>query len=878
MIFTAEQLTLATKGALHASGPAGPIVTDSRRVSSGDWFLALVGERFDAHQFISTISDCAGVIGQRVPENWDRGFIQVEDSLQALQDIARFVRQGFTGPTIGITGSAGKTTTRAMIGQITSFFGKTHQTKGNFNNHIGLPLTLLAMPPKTEVLVLELGMNHLGEIALLQEVCKPTIRLITNVGAAHLEGVGSIEGVAKAKGELFDGANVGDLCCINIDDPHIAQMSIPQGVRTLSFGRHEQAEIRLLSAKVNIDTLTTAIQIQTPTGVLSLDLASPGTHLANNACAAVAVGYALGISVANIENGLRAYQPVGARLRIEPGPFHTQVINDAYNANPLSTTASLKTLADLKGRRRIALLGDMLELGESEQASHKETLQTAMDLKLDLIGVAGPRFGAAVTALGATDIIVAEDSFSLGSQMKPYLRPKDILLLKGSRGIAMERSLDGMKPKYKGKKIAVLGMGRSGQAVARLALLQEAVVTCIDNNPMAAFIDGCIHHYGKEPIDISTYQLLILSPGIPATNPIVRQAHRYNIPILGELAFAAQHISLPIIAITGTNGKSSTTWYTKLLLEKAGRKPFIGGNFGPALSLLALDPTPYDVAVIEVSSYQMEFPGAFHPHVAVALNLTPDHLARHKTLEVYAEKKREVFAQQNPTDFAISPRNESALHSNGKAKQLWLHSHPGITIEEQQLVLRGTLDDGEISLQNIKLLGEHNKENVAAACLSLICFGIPREQLAIDALQPLAHRLEMVHTEHGIQWINDSKATNIEAAIAGIQGAPNSQIVLLGGQGKENANYKQLYPFLKRKAKAVICFGASGKEIARALSDFPNTHVSTSMKNAIELATELSQQGDTILLSPACASFDEFKDFTHRGTIFGKLARGEAIQ
>ena len=270
MIFTAAALAQATGGELVRSGDAGPIDTDSRRLRPGSWFVALTGARFDGHAYLphASAAGCAGCIAQRVPEGWTGGFIRVPDTLIALQDIARYARAGFDGPVIGITGSAGKTTTRAMTGLALSSLGPIHQTAGNLNNHIGLPLTLLAAPADAAAWVIEMGMNHRGEIDLLQDISKPAIRLITNVGAAHTEGVGGIEGVAKAKGELFDGARPGDVCIINHDDPHVRALPLPDGVRIMRFGTTADCDIQLTAAAVDPDTLHTRFRVQTPTGVV----------------------------------------------------------------------------------------------------------------------------------------------------------------------------------------------------------------------------------------------------------------------------------------------------------------------------------------------------------------------------------------------------------------------------------------------------------------------------------------------------------------------------------------------------------------------------------------------------------------------------------
>ena len=448
MMFSPEQLALGTQGRLVGGGSRGRVCTDTRKIQAGDWFLAIRGDRFDAHDFLSQAVDAGatGVIAERVPEGWSSGLIAVKDGMTALQNLARFVRSQFDGPVIGITGSAGKTTTRAMMALALEGLGKIHQTAGNFNNHIGLPLTLLDAPEDANAWVLEMGMNHSGEIDLLQEIARPTVRLITNVGAAHLEGLGSIEAIAAAKGELFDGARPGDQICVNDDDPLVRALTIPSGTTIFRYGTSANCDLRLVEAAVDPDELSTRFTIEQGTNRWTGRLPSPGIHMAHNAVAALAVGLTLGLDVPGMLSRIETYEPVGMRLRIEAGPRGTRVINDAYNANPMSVAANLTTLAAIPravNRRRIALLGDMLELGPTEIEQHADTARFANDLDLDLVGFAGPRFTEALNGAGHC----APDAVELAKQIRDLLLPGDILFIKGSRGMKMERVLNELAPK-----------------------------------------------------------------------------------------------------------------------------------------------------------------------------------------------------------------------------------------------------------------------------------------------------------------------------------------------------------------------------------------------------------------------------------------------
>ena len=461
MIFTDQELAQGCQGVLEQAGPLGSISTDTRTITEGVWFVALVGERFDAHDFLAQArtQGCAGVIAERVPQDWDRGFIQVSDTLLALQNLARFARNRFDGPVVGITGSAGKTTTRQMVGMALESLGKIHSTKGNFNNHIGLPLSILAAPKDADIWVLEMGMNALGEIALLQDIAKPTHRLITNVAAAHLEGLGTIQNVAKAKGELFDGARDHDVLFINIDDELIAKYPTPICTKVF-VGKHTDAHVQLHLAELQGTSTYMEVYIQAYSNIsqktYSLILPSPGLHLAQNATLAFAVGLSLGAKPQDIIENLQKYTPVGARLKMETGPTGYQILNDVYNANPLSMLSSLQTLVALPKDRistKIALLGDMLEMGEKEIEHHEHLIEDILELGIDSVVLVGPRFTQALTNI----ITIKNDSLStsisavpsseevlteLQNDKKLPLDGSAAFLCKGSRGIKMERCIE----------------------------------------------------------------------------------------------------------------------------------------------------------------------------------------------------------------------------------------------------------------------------------------------------------------------------------------------------------------------------------------------------------------------------------------------------
>lgn len=448
MMLSGAAIAAATGGKLLADGPAGPLMIDSRRLAPGSWFVTLAGDRFDGHDFLphAAAAGCAGAIVCRPPENWTAGLVVVPDALEALQRLGAYVRENLDCPVVGITGSAGKTSTRVMVVEVLKALGQVHHTQGNLNNHIGLPLTLLATPPDADVVVLEMGMNHPGEIALLAGISAPNVRLITNVGAAHVEGCGSIEGVARAKQELFDSSRPGDIVCLNMDDPRIAAMPLPAGVRVIRYGSGPEATVRLTDVAVDPVRLQTRLRIETPDGVVRATLQVPGAHLAINAAAAVAVAYALRVPVHTLSAAIGRFMPEGMRNRVEHlGDL--LVLDDAYNANPLSMIAALQTLSSLPGTR-FAVLGDMLELGGETVPAHRQVLEEARRLGIQSILVTGEQ----MTAVGIGESFVDVNSLTAelvrSLQALPAGSPRAVLV-KGSRGAKMERVLERLRAEWK---------------------------------------------------------------------------------------------------------------------------------------------------------------------------------------------------------------------------------------------------------------------------------------------------------------------------------------------------------------------------------------------------------------------------------------------
>ncbi|XP_075247471.1 UDP-N-acetylmuramoylalanine--D-glutamate ligase-like [Convolutriloba macropyga] len=458
-----------------------------------------------------------------------------------------------------------------------------------------------------------------------------------------------------------------------------------------------------------------------------------------------------------------------------------------------------------------------------------------------------------------------------------------------------------------GKAVVVAGLGVSGRAAAELALDRGATVTVVDDNAQLnasswlAKIDSAhlkIKLGACQPSTLETAQILVLSPGIPLDSSIVQQALECGVPITSELGFAYGAIpteELLLVAVTGTNGKSTVTHFTTMLLNQLGISAWGGGNLGIPLSALALEmrrgcAIGLQVAVVEVSSYQLEVPSSFRPNVAVLLNLSPDHLERHGSMEAYAAAKCSLFRNMRPTDVAMIPAGDIELtqmtqEMNPGLNFLALGGLPGVKLTGRQATVQlSEASDLVLDMHSLKCRGTHNMVNagVAAALVAALRFpGVDENALqsGLSSLTGLPHRMQVVGELGGIEWINDSKATNIDAAATGIGGLEKPAVVLLGGVAKRAPNGSLGFWRLAEPLtchRAVVAFGRDGPEIAEELLSVGVTStVAQSLKEAVVEASQLALPGDAVLLSPGCASFDEFISFENRGEAFVELMQEE---
>jgi UDP-N-acetylmuramoyl-tripeptide--D-alanyl-D-alanine ligase len=422
------------------TGFAG-ISTDTRKLQAGDLYVALTGERFDGHEFVAQAASqgAAGALVERALDNVVSQVV-VTDALKALQDYAAHWRSRFHIPVIGVTGSNGKTTTKEMLSAIFAQRGPVLATIGNLNNHIGLPLTLARLRAEHQTAVLEMGANHAGEIALLARIGRPTIGVITQAGAAHLEGFGSLEGVARAKGEMYSGLSAEGLAVINADDRYAALWrGLAAHCRQLSFGLEQKSDVtaRNLREVVERESGHLEFDLDTPQGGARVCLPVLGRHNVMNALAAAGCALGAGLSPDEIAAGLGAMRGVSGRLMRREAVNGAHVIDDTYNANPTSLAAALEVMSHLPGRRWLAL-GDMGELGDESRELHRQAGEWARARGVERLFAVGPLSREAVAAFGAgaTHFV---DHAQLSAALRREIGADVTVLVKGSRSMHMEQ-------------------------------------------------------------------------------------------------------------------------------------------------------------------------------------------------------------------------------------------------------------------------------------------------------------------------------------------------------------------------------------------------------------------------------------------------------
>ena len=441
-----------------------------------------------------------------------------------------------------------------------------------------------------------------------------------------------------------------------------------------------------------------------------------------------------------------------------------------------------------------------------------------------------------------------------------------------------------------GKKIVIIGMGKTGIAVARFLGKKGAKVAVTDEKPVDQL--GCeFEQLAKEKwLEIGNYNTRILtgasmvvpSPGVPPYNNLLVDAQKNNIPVISEIELAYWFLKVPVIAVTGTNGKTTTTTLLDEILKCSGKKTFVGGNIGTPLIEYADGSQKEDFVVAEISSFQLQWIEKFRPFIAVLLNITCDHINYHGSFAEYRRIKTRVFANQTKTDFAIlnaADQDQIGIARDVNAQIARFSSknilQKGIFIKNNNIVFRMPgANEEQYPLSIINLPGLHNVENVMAAIMAARFCGCSQENIivAVAAFRGLSHRIEFVAEKNSIKFYDDSKGTNVGSVARALETFTKPVILLLGGRDKDG-NFETLKPLLATKAKKVFLFGEARNRIASLIGEDMPTFKKAKLQEAIESAYKNAKPDDVILLSPGCASFDEFANYKERGNFFKDVVR-----
>lgn len=424
------------------------------------------------------------------------------------------------------------------------------------------------------------------------------------------------------------------------------------------------------------------------------------------------------------------------------------------------------------------------------------------------------------------------------------------------------------------KRVTVVGMARSGHAAIELLLEKGAIVRAVDEKESAPVHDIPVEPQTDAAFDNS--ELVVISPGVPADLDVFSSVRSRKVPVIGDLELSSWFLQGDNIGITGANGKTTTTALVGHILKESGIPCQVGGNIGtPPASMIAAS-RPEQWNVLELSSFQLETIEEFRAHIAVALNITPDHLDRHHTFENYAAAKGRLFETQCPGDFAVLNADDPVCvgyASRTKASPVWFSlEHPvdsGAWLENGEV----RYDDRFVlSVDDIPLRGRHNVQNVMAATIAARLAGASLEQIvaAVRSFPGVEHRLEFVRELDGVAYYNDSKATNVDATLKAIDAFPGGLWIILGGKDKDS-DYTVLQRPLRKKARAALLIGAAAGKIEAQLNGAVPIEHSGTLENAIRTASQQAKAGDTVVLAPACASFDQFENYEHRGKVFKQL-------
>ena len=443
----------------------------------------------------------------------------------------------------------------------------------------------------------------------------------------------------------------------------------------------------------------------------------------------------------------------------------------------------------------------------------------------------------------------------------------------------------------KGKKVLVVGLGKSGLAAALFLRRKGAQVTVSDVRSAAALAHDLpalldqgimVEAGGHGLLTFRRQDLIVVSPGVPLDTPELVQVRNFGLPVIGELELAARFLAGKTLAITGSNGKTTTTSLCGEILAAAHFRVHVGGNIGVPVIALVDDSREDGWSVLEVSSFQLETTYQFRPDIAVILNITPDHLDRHGSMENYIAAKERIFANQGPEDALVLNADDDAASraaARTKSRLFWFSRtrivRQGAFIYDGAIYFRATEQSAPefiLKVESIPLKGQHNIENVLAAVCAARLADVASDAIrrAVEAFRAVEHRLEFVATVNGVDYYNDSKATNVDAAMKAIAAFPSGIHLILGGKDK-NSDYRLMRPLIQERVTAIYTIGAASEKIITHLEGSAPIVNSGTLDVAVTKAADAAQPGEIILLAPACSSFDQFQNYEQRGQVFKDL-------
>ncbi|MFZ3331324.1 MAG: UDP-N-acetylmuramoyl-L-alanine--D-glutamate ligase [Candidatus Acidiferrales bacterium] len=447
-----------------------------------------------------------------------------------------------------------------------------------------------------------------------------------------------------------------------------------------------------------------------------------------------------------------------------------------------------------------------------------------------------------------------------------------------------------MRPGFdlQGKRVLVVGLARTGLVTALFSAGYGATVTATDERPESEIADTAeksraagvkLELGGHVDASFLEQDLIVVSPGVPANLPALAAARKKDIPVWSEIELAWRFLRGKLVAITGSNGKTTTTALVAHILQTSNIPTLVGGNIGTPLLALVERSTDPAVTVAEVSSFQLETIESFRPEIGVLLNLTPDHLDRHGSFEEYARAKMRMFENQLERDIAVLNADDPEVTKRMPAKPhiFWFSRQKrvanGAFLRENEIIFRNEGSETVLARrEQIPLRGEHNVENVLAACAAAYLAGATPAAIArgVQSFRGVEHRLEFVAEIAGVQFYNDSKATNVDAAVKAVQAFPGPLLVILGGKDK-GSPYAPLRDLLHERARVALLIGEAAEKIAADLQSAVEIERAGTLERALEMAMERARPGDTVLLAPACSSFDQFENYEQRGRAFKEL-------